>query len=200
MRSYVLIIEVDDDLRRSMAELFGHEGIEVVAETDSGRGVSRIMQRNPAAVLMAEEMPALDGVELLPLVRHLTSSPIIVVGEGGETAVVRALLQGADMYLRKPPNHLELLSRIRALLRRSELDPYGRSVELNLSVSGIRLAGRLLGRLAGQAPMPVARPWPRHDVAHAILRFAERARRALPDLGRSRWLWGRKAMGVATRS
>ena len=129
MRSYLLIIETDDVLRRSMAELFLGEGIDVVVEADSGLGVAHIMQRNPEAILMGDNIPPLDGVELLPLARRLTTSPIIVVGEGDETAVVRALLQGADMYLRKPVNYLELLSRVRALLRRSEPDPYSRPPE-----------------------------------------------------------------------
>ena len=133
MRSYLLIIEIDDGLRRSIEELFLSEGIEVVVEADSGRGVARIMQRSPGAVLMADNMPPLDGVELLPLARRLTTSPIIVVGEGGETAVVRALLQGADMYLRKPVNYLELLSRVHALLRRSEPDPYRHPPETNFA-------------------------------------------------------------------
>lgn len=134
MRSYVLIIEINDDLCRSMADLFLGEGIEVEVETESGRGVAHIMHRKPGVVLMADNMPPLDGVDLLPLVRHLTTSPIIVVGEGGETAVVRALLQGADMYLRRPVNYLELLSRVRALFRRSEPDPFGHPPEMNFAV------------------------------------------------------------------
>ena len=126
MLQCVLIIEIDASFRAALTQVFEGEGIEVVAEADSGGGVARIMERDPGVVLLADEMPPLDGVELLPLARRLTNSPIIVVGDGGETAVVKALLQGADMYLRRPVNYLELLSRIRALTRRSEPDPYGR--------------------------------------------------------------------------
>jgi two-component system alkaline phosphatase synthesis response regulator PhoP len=55
---------------------------------------------------------------LLPLLRRLTESPIIVLGSGGEMAMVRALFQGADFYLTRPVNVRELIARIRALLRR----------------------------------------------------------------------------------
>ena len=83
-------------------------------------------------MLLAEGMPSLDGLEMLPLTRRLTASPIIVLGEGGETAVVKALLQGADMYLRKPVNDAELLSRVRAVTRRSD-----RSLDRRVSSSTV---------------------------------------------------------------
>ncbi len=154
MLQYVLIIEIDASFRNALTEVFEGEGIEVFAEADSGGGIARIMQRPPGVVLMADEMPPLDGVELLPLARRLTSSPIIVVGDGGDTAVVKALLQGADMYLRKPVNYLELRSRMRALMRRSEPDPYGRVSEMGF----VRSLGRLteaLMRVTGALTLPV---------------------------------------------
>lgn len=75
------------------------------------------MQRTPGLVIMSESMPPLDTIELLPLARRLTSSPIIVIGDGGETAVVKCLLQGADVYLSKPVNCRELHIRARSLYR-----------------------------------------------------------------------------------
>ena len=44
------------------------------------------------------------------------------MGDGGELAAVNALLQGADSYIKKPLNYTELLSRIRGLMRRIDLD------------------------------------------------------------------------------
>ena len=120
MRSYMNILEIDDDIRRSMVELFRSESFDVVEEVDSSGGITRIMQSNPGIIIMAEDMPPLDGVELLPLIRRLTRAPIIVLGLGGETAVVKALMDGADMYLKKPLNYRELLSRVRALFRRMD--------------------------------------------------------------------------------
>ncbi len=157
MLQYVLIIEIDASFRGALTDVFQGEGIEVIAEADSGGGVARIMQRVPGVVLMAEDMPSLDGVELLPLARRLTSSPIIVVGDGGDTAVVKALLQGADMYLRKPVNYLELLSRVRAVARRSEPDPYGRVSEMSFARWLERLA-EVLMRVNRVLMLPVVNP------------------------------------------
>ena len=87
-----------------------------VAESESSEGVAKVMRCNPSLVVMSEDMHSIDGVELLRLLRRLTASPIIVVGSGGETAVVEALLQGADMYISRPINYRELLSRIHEYL------------------------------------------------------------------------------------
>ena len=117
--TYILILGTDQDLRVTVVDLLQIEKFEAVVKGDSSDGVARVMQGNPALIIISEEMPPLDGVELLPLLRRLTASPIIVVGAGGETAVVKALLQGADMYISRPINYRELISRIRALLRMS---------------------------------------------------------------------------------
>lgn len=120
MSYLVLIIDSDEAQRQTMVELFLSEGIEATGTADSSGGVAAVISGELGIVLMSEDMPPLDGVELLPLIRRLTRAPIIVIGNGGETAVVRSLLQGADMYLMRPVNYRELLGRVRALLRRSD--------------------------------------------------------------------------------
>ena len=124
---YILIIETHEESRGATADLLAHDGFEVISEADSGDGVSRLIQRSPGLVIMSESMPPLDTVELLPLIRRLTGAPIIVIGEGGETAVVRCLLQGADVYLSKPVNCRELHIRARSLYRDATVETSGRS-------------------------------------------------------------------------
>ena len=132
MRSYILILEIDDDTRRSVVELFQSESFDVAEEVDSSGGITRVMQGSPDIIIMAEDMPSLDGVELLPLMRRLTRAPIIVLGFGGETAVVKALMDGADMYLKKPLNYRELVSRVRAMSRRMDHEFESSSLEISL--------------------------------------------------------------------
>ena len=132
MRSYILILEIDDDTRRSVVELFQSESFDVAEEVDSSGGITRVMQGSPDIIIMAEDMPSLDGVELLPLMRRLTRAPIIVLGFGGETAVVKALMDGADMYLKKPLNYRELVSRVRAMSRRMDQEFESSSLEISL--------------------------------------------------------------------
>jgi DNA-binding response OmpR family regulator len=112
-----LIIDADEN-RESVVPALRDAGYQVIEAVESGEGVRHILDDSPRIIIVGEEMPPIDGVELLPLLRRLTGSPIIVLGSGGEMALVRALFQGADFYLTRPVNLSELLARIRALLRR----------------------------------------------------------------------------------
>ena len=123
--TYVLII-MPDAPTRSSARIFREAGLEVRQEVRSAQGLRRILERDPGAIVIAEEMPALDGLMVLPLLRRLTKAPVLMVGDGGEMPIVDALSGGADMYMTRPINPIEMLARLRALLRRSEsnrIDP-----------------------------------------------------------------------------
>ena len=146
--SYVLILETDPQIVRSMRELFIQEGIETKDVTEGDEGIARIMEQDPGIVLLAEDMPPLGGVELLPLIRRLTGAPIIVMGNGGETAVINALLQGADMYLLKSPlNYREMSSRVRALLRRYDSPQNNYSGGLHTGTTGHKSISAVKGAI-----------------------------------------------------
>lgn len=116
--SYILIVDAVEELRRSLSLLLQREGHTVREESDSGSAIARVMEKPPLVIVVDENMDPLEGVELLPLIRRLSRAPIIVIGSGGEEAVVKALLEGADMYVTRPINFTEMLSRINALSRR----------------------------------------------------------------------------------
>ena len=173
--TYILILGNDQDLRVSVVDLLNVEGFEATVLEDSSDGIARVMQSNPALVIMSEDMLPLDGVELLPLLRRLTASPIIVVGAGGETAVVKALLQGADMYISRPINYRELLSRIRALLRMSGQGNDIIKSEIRVSEQG-RVAGRHMssrGRRSSAAHRRLVAFW--ESMPEAALRSLQRS-------------------------
>jgi DNA-binding response OmpR family regulator len=112
-----LIIDTDEN-RQSIVPALRDAGFRVTEALGSGEGMRYILDDSPRIIIVGEEMPPTNGVDLLPLLRRLTESPIIVLGSGGEMAMVRALFQGADFYLTRPVNLSELIARIRALLRR----------------------------------------------------------------------------------
>ncbi len=118
---YVLILDPDSGARAELAELFDEAGYEVEEEAEAARAITRVMRRDPSVVVMAEKIPSLDGVEILPLLRRLTKAPIVVTGDGDDTSsVVRVLLDGGDAFIGRPLNRTELMARVRALLRRSD--------------------------------------------------------------------------------
>jgi len=112
-----LIIGTDQN-RQSVVLALQDAGFRVIEAGESGEGVRHTLDDSPRIIIVSEKMPPINGVDLVPLLRRLTESPIIVLGSGGEMAMVRALFQGADFYLTRPVNARELIARVRALLRR----------------------------------------------------------------------------------
>ena len=84
-------------------------------------GFRALVEEAPDLVLLDLAMPGPDGFSVIGRIRALGSAPVIVVsGESGEEAKVRALGLGADDYLTKPFGRAELLARIGAVMRRAE--------------------------------------------------------------------------------
>jgi DNA-binding response OmpR family regulator len=115
----VLIIGGEES-RLEMATGLRDAGYGVEEEEESSGGLRRAMEAPHSVVIMSEEMPGVGGKELLEALQGVTKGPIVVVGSGGETAMVGALLQGADAYLEQPVSVQELVARVRALVRRCQ--------------------------------------------------------------------------------
>ena len=113
----VLVIDSDEG-RRSLVTALQGAGFRVVEEVESGNGLRRAVEEVPGAIIMDEDMPPIDGIELLPVLRSFTDSLIVVKGSGGGLAAAQALLQGADLYLPRGVSVKEVLVRVHALLRR----------------------------------------------------------------------------------
>ena len=112
-----LVIDKDES-GQSVAFALRDAGFRVIEARESSAGLRHTLDDAPRIVIMDEDMPPIDDMELLPILRRFTEAPIIIVGSGSEMAMVQKLLQGADVYLTRPVNIRELLARIRALLRR----------------------------------------------------------------------------------
>ena len=122
MRSRPLrILVVDDDpaMVGAITALVGTEGHQVITAYDGLTAVKRFREEHPDLVLLDLAMPGPDGFNVAGQMRAIGPAPILVVsGESGEAAKVRALGIGADDYLTKPFGKAELLARIAAVMRR----------------------------------------------------------------------------------
>ena len=118
LKPCVLMLDTEVESRGDLATAIVEAGFEVRRESSSGGGIAQVLEVDPDVILMSEEMPPLDGVVMLSLLRRMTMAPIIVVGSKGESVAVEALLQGADMYVAEPVRQRELVARVRALVRR----------------------------------------------------------------------------------
>lgn len=127
MSARVLIIEDDQYLARIMAKYLVAEGYEAHIAADGAVGLSEVESWDPDLLILDLMMPKVDGLEVCRRVRLTRRIPIIMVTARGEIEDrVQGLDLGADDYLVKPFAMKELLSRVRALFRRSGAEPADR--------------------------------------------------------------------------
>jgi two-component system, OmpR family, KDP operon response regulator KdpE len=121
-----LILVVDDESRivnvvRMNLEL---EGCRVIAASNGREALDRVRDNMPDLVLLDVMMPGMDGFEVLRRLRQFSAVPVIMLTAKDESDDrVRGLELGADDYIGKPFDHRELVSRIRAVLRRHATPP-----------------------------------------------------------------------------
>ena len=122
----ILIVDDDHDLLEALGLglQLQWQGIEVITATDGEAALTRFFDESPDVVLLDVGLPFLDGFEVLRRVRQVSDTPVLMLtARGEELDKVRGLEIGADDYVTKPFSPLELLARIKAVLRRSDLPP-----------------------------------------------------------------------------
>lgn len=119
-QSRVLVVEDDAAIGRSVELELGHAGYSVMRVTDGLEAVGAVKDFNPDLVVLDLMLPGRDGLEIANDLRTSGDRrPILMLTARSQTQdVVAGLEAGADDYLRKPFEIEELLSRVRALLRR----------------------------------------------------------------------------------
>jgi DNA-binding response OmpR family regulator len=117
----ILVVDDDPAMVGAITALVGTEGHQVITAYDGITAVRRYREERPDIVLLDLAMPGPDGFTVAGQMRAEGDAPIVVVsGESGEAAKVRALGIGADDYLVKPFGRAELLARIGAVMRRAD--------------------------------------------------------------------------------
>jgi len=122
----ILIVDDDPDLLEAvgLGLQLQWQGIELVTATDGVRALEVFFDEQPDVVLLDVGLPRLDGFAVLRRIREVSDTPVLMLtARGEELDKVRGLEIGADDYITKPFSPLELLARIKAVLRRAELPP-----------------------------------------------------------------------------
>jgi len=119
----VLVVDDEPDMLKVIAWSlhFQEPAWEVVTAPNGERALEQVAQECPDIVLLDVAMPDMDGLEVLQEIRRFSDVPVILVTvKEAEVDKVHGLELGADDYVTKPFGHLELLARIRAVLRRTQ--------------------------------------------------------------------------------
>jgi len=120
--SHPLILVVDDEPRiiRFVRINLEMEGFRVVEAHNGLEALDQVREKLPSLVLLDVMMPEMDGFETLRMIREISSTPIVMLTvRNTEDDKVRGLDLGADDYITKPFSPRELVSRVRAVLRRT---------------------------------------------------------------------------------
>ena len=115
-----LIMIVDDDaaLGEMLSIVLNGSGFETVTCQDGLRAVEMFPTLHPDLVLLDIMLPGLDGVQVAQRIRQTDNTPIIMLTAKSDTTdVVKGLEAGADDYVVKPFEVVELMARIKARLR-----------------------------------------------------------------------------------
>lgn len=117
----VLIIEDDPEIVRILQAYFERDDFRTISATDPTVGLAHHQRLKPDLVVLDVKMPKMDGYEVLAAIRRLGDTPVIMLTALAEDLdKLQALRMGADDYVVKPFNPLEVVARGRAILRRAK--------------------------------------------------------------------------------
>lgn len=119
----VLVIEDDAGIIDVVSFALSSEGFEVASATTGADGIALLRTVSPDAVLLDVQLPDASGFDLCRRIRLESTVPVIMLTvRDAERDKVMGLEAGADDYVTKPFSVVELVSRVRAVCRRRELD------------------------------------------------------------------------------
>ena len=118
----ILIVDDESQITRVLRHSLTAHRYDVRTAADGVSGLETFYDWHPDLIITDLQMPEMDGLELCREVRKISTLPIIVLSvRGEEKTKVQALDAGADDYVTKPFGIDELLARVRAALRRTNI-------------------------------------------------------------------------------
>ena len=150
----ILLIEDNEDLAFGLRTALENEGFEVAIAADGAEGLERATHDPVDLIILDLMLPKMDGYRVLRSLRNAgMDAPVLVLTAKGEEAnKVQAFSIGGDDYVTKPFGVLELIARVRALLRRTRgneappipaVERFG-EIEVNPASRTVYRGGRLV--------------------------------------------------------
>ncbi len=139
----ILLVEDDEDILKVVTDQLRLDGFEVKGVTNGKEAIDTFGSFCPDLVVLDLNLPDVDGLIVCQHLRKISSVPIIILSARDSLPdKIRGLEVGADDYVTKPFEYLELLARIKACLRRRQLFEGDSSDKLELGDLKIFLKGR----------------------------------------------------------
>ncbi|HEX6401342.1 MAG TPA: response regulator transcription factor [Actinomycetota bacterium] len=135
----ILLVEDETSLADSVRYSLEREGFTVTVAEDGRRALERFHAEGPALVILDLMLPEIPGLDVCRQIRQVSDVPIVIVtAKDSEAEKVAGLELGADDYVTKPFSVRELVSRVRANLRRVGMSER-RDIEEVLASGNVRM-------------------------------------------------------------
>jgi two-component system, OmpR family, KDP operon response regulator KdpE len=122
LKARVLVIDDEAQILRLLRHSLEAQGYEVHEAKNGLSGLKKVVSLQPDAIILDLSLPDLDGLKVLDRLREWPQIPVLILSvRDSVNDITAALDAGADDYLTKPFHERELLSRVRAILRRSQV-------------------------------------------------------------------------------
>ncbi|MBM7613858.1 response regulator transcription factor [Alkaliphilus hydrothermalis] len=119
MANRILIVDDEPLLVKGLKYSLEQDGYEIITATDGEEAVEKALNEKVDLILLDLMLPKMDGLEVCQKIRQDQQTPIIMLtAKGEDISKILGLEYGADDYLTKPFNILELKARIKAVMRR----------------------------------------------------------------------------------
>lgn len=144
MAERILVVDDEPILLKGLRFSLEQEGYEVETAVDGKEAFDKILANNYDAVILDLMLPGMDGLEVCKKVREKSMVPILMLtAKDDDSSKVLGLEYGADDYITKPFNMLELKARIKAILRRVHVnDQSTASNVINMGEFSVNTLGR----------------------------------------------------------
>ena len=139
----ILVVDDEDLLVKGIRFNLQNDGYEVISGSNGLDAIRLTKEENPDLIVLDIMMPEMDGLTACTKIREFSNIPIILLtAKAGDMDKLIGFEQGADDYLTKPFNILELKLRIRALLRRTNIERPKQANELVIGTIRLDLDAR----------------------------------------------------------
>lgn len=136
----ILVCDDEKDIVSALKIYLTSEGYEVVEAFNGYEAVEKVKNDEFQLILMDIMMPRMDGIEAMVKIREITNVPVILLtAKSEDTDKILGLTIGADDYITKPFNPVELQARVKSQIRRYMQLGSGNTQKAKLAIGGIEL-------------------------------------------------------------
>ncbi|HTY81493.1 MAG TPA: response regulator transcription factor [Dehalococcoidales bacterium] len=149
--SKILVVEDDANLLETLKYNFRKEGYDVVTASDGEQAIANARREKPDLIILDIMIPKMSGYEVCRILRKEMTVPILMLtAKADETDKVVGLEIGADDYVTKPFSLKELMARIRAVIRRSQIGEATEAALASIKIGALEVdVARHIATLSG---------------------------------------------------